>query len=373
METEIINTLKSHDYLPAVMGGILVSLSTTVNLYGKGRSTNIPNMLYDLVRLRNFYSKLVFFLGIIWVATFLKVFYASKLDLFEKPAVNTENLTIIGYIISGFLLGLGTRLANGDSSEHVYCGIPCLSKRSITYLLFSSVASVGTATFNSYFGFTHKLNMGRGETSFFQMLKNKLNPQRLNPMKTDIDHTLFSNTIQTPLLYATTALVILLFLHDTYFKLKTYNFEVSFISGILFGAGIILAGLTNREKVLQGLSFNMTYDSTLMIFTVTVIISNLILWNLTSNVTRKPIFDESYDLITDNRVDLRLIIGSILAGIALGISGFFAGSSIVSFTVYFPRIAIYLISLLVGQFTTDMLFNDSLRADIKQQIEKKIE
>jgi len=373
MEKEIISHFQSHDYVPAVLGGLLISSSISTNLFFKGRKTSVSNWIYDMIKLQNFYPKFVFLLGMIWVSTFLKVFYSQKLDLFEKPATNTENLTIIGYIVSGFLLGLGSKLAGGDDTEHALAGIPRLSKRSFTNFLFVTVASLGTATFNSYFGFTHKLSMGGGETTYFQMLKNKLTPKILNPVKPDIDHTLFSNTIQAPLFYATTALVIMLYLHDTFFRNKTYDFEVSLISGILFGAGCIVGGLTNREKVLQGLSLNSQFDSSLLILTATTIITNFIMWNVILNVSKKPIFSENYDLPRDDKVDLKLIIGSILFGVAVGISGFCVGPSIVSFTVYFPRIAVYLLIFLSGQFLGDIMFEEKTRTDVKQTIEKKVE
>jgi hypothetical protein len=310
----------------------------------------------------------------VWVSTFLKVFYSAKLDLFEKPGQNTENLTVIGYIIAGFLLGLGNRLAGGDETEHTYSGVPLLSKRSFTSLLFCTIASFGTATFNSHFGFTHSLSMGGGETSYFQMLKNRLNPQRLNPLKTDIDHALFSNYVQTPLFYGVTALVIVLYFHDTFFRHKTYDFEVSFLSGLLFGAGCILSGLTNREKVLQGLSLNSHFDSSLLITMGTIVICNFILWNLILNVSRKPILSESFDAQRgDDRIDMKLIIGSLLSGVAYGISGFTAGTSIVSCTVYFPRIATYLLTFFCGQFLGDMIFDQKARTDVRQTIEKKVE
>lgn len=374
MQKEMISHFRSHDYVPAMMGGFLISLSTSANLFLKGRKTSVANNLYEMIKLQNFYPKFIFLLGMVWISTFLKVFYSAKLDLFEKPAQNTENLTVIGYIISGFLLGLGNRLAGGDETEHSYSGVPLLSKRSFTGLLFCTITSLGTATFNSHFGFTHKLNMGGGETSYFQMLKNKLNPQKLNPLKTDIDHTLFSNFVQTPLFYGITALVVLLYFHDTFFRHKTYDFEVSIFSGMLFGAGCIVSGLTNREKVLQGLSLNTLFDSSLLLTMGTIIVSNFILWNLILNVSRKPMFAESFETQRgDDRIDMKLIVGSLLAGVAYGISGFTAGPSIVSFTVYFPRIAIYLLTFLSGQFLGDMMFDQKVKPDLKQVLEKKVE
>jgi len=360
------SNILSHDYFPAAIGGFLISLSFSTNLLYKGRKTSIANNLYEVTKLQNAFPKLIFLLGAIWVSTFLKVFYSAKLNLFEQPAQNIENLSIIGYIIAGFLLGLGNRLANGDETEHCYSGIPLLSQRSFTAVLFSLIASFGTATFNAHFGFTDSLSLGGAETSFFQKtIKNKLN---------DIDYSLFSNSVQLPLFYGISALVVLLFTQDTLFRRKTYDFEVSFLSGMLFGSGCVFGGLTNREKVLQGLSLNSNFDSSLMITIGTVVVCNFILWNLILNFYKKPVFAESFEMDRDDdKVDIKLILGSVLSGVAYGMSGFTAGPALVAFTVYFPRIAIYLFTFLCGQFLVDMLFDHKVRTDVKRIIEKKVE
>lgn len=44
-------------------------------------------------------------------------------------------LSSMGFIVSGFLVGLGTRLSNGCTSGHGLCGLPRLSRRSIVATL----------------------------------------------------------------------------------------------------------------------------------------------------------------------------------------------------------------------------------------------
>ncbi|CAN0193969.1 unnamed protein product, partial [Hapterophycus canaliculatus] len=55
---------------------------------------------------------------------------AAGLDQTGAPAVST-----LGYVVAGFLVGLGTRLGNGCTSGHGLCGLPRLSRRSIVATL----------------------------------------------------------------------------------------------------------------------------------------------------------------------------------------------------------------------------------------------
>ncbi|CAN0345630.1 unnamed protein product, partial [Scytosiphon promiscuus] len=58
------------------------------------------------------------------------IVYPAGLDQTGAPAVST-----LGYVVAGFLVGLGTRLGNGCTSGHGLCGLPRLSRRSIVAVL----------------------------------------------------------------------------------------------------------------------------------------------------------------------------------------------------------------------------------------------
>ena len=53
---------------------------------------------------------------------------------------------MITFAISGFLVGLGTKLSNGCTSGHGVCGLPRLSNRSFVAVITFMVSGVITAT-----------------------------------------------------------------------------------------------------------------------------------------------------------------------------------------------------------------------------------
>lgn len=72
----------------------------------------------------------------------------------STPSYNPESLlTGIGWagcVISGFLVGFGTKMGNGCTSGHGVCGLPRLSMRSfIAVICFMGMGFI-TATFRYY-------------------------------------------------------------------------------------------------------------------------------------------------------------------------------------------------------------------------------
>jgi uncharacterized membrane protein YedE/YeeE len=64
-------------------------------------------------------------------------------------------------LLSGFLVGIGTRLGNGCTSGHAVCGVARLSKRSIVGTAMFMISAIGIATFRSYVPFLNEgLNLG---------------------------------------------------------------------------------------------------------------------------------------------------------------------------------------------------------------------
>ena len=63
---------------------------------------------------------------------------------FDKPPVYTP---MIQLMVSGFLVGLGAYLANGDVSTHGLGGLPRFSKRSFVAMLIFILTAVLTCTY----------------------------------------------------------------------------------------------------------------------------------------------------------------------------------------------------------------------------------
>ena len=140
------------DYLSALIGGILIGCSTTLNYSLTGRITGMSGIFNTVIRLdteKGFHWKFACFLGLLTGALCFYwgssdgVIYAStfSIRLFDAPHTQAD-LHWGGWILAGLLVGAGTQLGNGCTSGHAVCGLPRFSLRSF----------IATGTF-MFFGF----------------------------------------------------------------------------------------------------------------------------------------------------------------------------------------------------------------------------
>ncbi len=119
----------------AFLGGSLIGLSAALLLYFNGRVAGISGMVagaFDFKNSENHWR--LYFLGGLILA-------AVIFNLFVPHAPATYSRSTLLLIISGILVGYGTRLGNGCTSGHAVCGMARLSIRSITATItFMSVA-----------------------------------------------------------------------------------------------------------------------------------------------------------------------------------------------------------------------------------------
>ena len=119
-----------HPYLPALVGGILIGLASTLLLWSNGRIAGISGIsggLFGSPRGERLW-RLLFISGLmlgalLWVAL-------SGHALRIQPQAGA-GLTLLG----GVLVGYGTRLGNGCTSGHGVCGLSRRSPRSLAAVL----------------------------------------------------------------------------------------------------------------------------------------------------------------------------------------------------------------------------------------------
>lgn len=119
----------------AFLGGSLIGLSAALLMYFNGRIAGISGMIagaFDFKNSENHW-RLFFLVGLIFAAVIFNVFAP------HEPANYSRSILLL--IISGILVGFGTRMGNGCTSGHAVCGIARLSTRSIVAtLIFMGVA-----------------------------------------------------------------------------------------------------------------------------------------------------------------------------------------------------------------------------------------
>jgi len=110
----------------AIIGGILIGISTTLLLLLNGRIAGISGIAAGLTNLKNDDAqwRLMFLFGLVSGATIYRL-AGGDLQSIEI----TTSIPVL--IIAGLLTGIGTKIGNGCTSGHGICGLARLSPRSI--------------------------------------------------------------------------------------------------------------------------------------------------------------------------------------------------------------------------------------------------
>lgn len=112
--------------ISALIGGSLIGLSIVLLLWLNGRIAGISGILHGSFppRKNDFAWRILFLLGLIF----------GSLSYYLFPQIHfipRTHYPIGLLIISGFLVGIGTKLSGGCTSGHGICGMARLSSRSI--------------------------------------------------------------------------------------------------------------------------------------------------------------------------------------------------------------------------------------------------
>lgn len=122
-----------------------------------------------------------------------------------------------------------------------------------------------------------------------------------------------------------------------------------FISGVMFSTGLFISGMTNPEKVLSFLDVTGNWNSTLLFVMIGAIIPTFFLYRWTFR-RPKPVFSDCFDLPTANKIDRKLIFGSVLFGIGWGMSGVCPGPGIANLFAGNVSFFIFVAAMLMGMW-----------------------
>jgi uncharacterized membrane protein YedE/YeeE len=128
----------------------------------------------------------------------------------------------------------------------------------------------------------------------------------------------------------------------------------SFISGLVFGLGLILAGMANPAKVLGFLDLAGTWDPSLAFVMGGAIAVATGAFAVARKRTRS-ILGAPMQLPTARDIDGRLVLGSLAFGIGWGIAGFCPGPALVAFGAGLPKAVIFVVAMLVGMLGYELI------------------
>jgi len=125
------------------------------------------------------------------------------------------------------------------------------------------------------------------------------------------------------------------------------NALAALLAGLLFGAGLILSGMSDPAKVLGFLDLAGNWDPSLMLVMVGAIGVAIVPFAWGARLSRSW-FGTPMVMPRNDRVDRRLLIGSALFGVGWGLSGLCPGPALISLGAGYLPGAIFAVCMLLG-------------------------
>ncbi|CTQ31980.1 DUF6691 family protein [Jannaschia rubra] len=122
-----------------------------------------------------------------------------------------------------------------------------------------------------------------------------------------------------------------------------------FVSGLVFGLGLILSGMGNPAKVLNFLDVFGAWDPSLAFVmggaALTAFLGYRLAWR-----RERPVLMADFDIPSATRIDLPLLSGAAVFGVGWGIGGFCPGPAWTALPLAAPGTLIFVPAMLIGVF-----------------------
>ena len=123
-------------------------------------------------------------------------------------------------------------------------------------------------------------------------------------------------------------------------------------AGVVFGAGLALADMTNPAKVQNFLDVLGTWDASLALVMGTALAASA----LGYRVARRrgaPLLAPAFALPERSDLDLRLVAGAALFGVGWGLGGLCPGPALAGLLQGVPQLYVFVAAMLVGMVVHD--------------------
>lgn len=128
---------------------------------------------------------------------------------------------------------------------------------------------------------------------------------------------------------------------------KHLSFTTSLLSGLIFGIGLILAGMSNPAKVLAFLDITAFWDPSLGLVMGGAIAVGFVAFKIAGKRSRS-FLGLSMNIPTSRIIDNRLVIGALIFGIGWGLVGICPAPAFVLLGAGSVKGIVFLIAMLVG-------------------------
>jgi uncharacterized membrane protein YedE/YeeE len=128
----------------------------------------------------------------------------------------------------------------------------------------------------------------------------------------------------------------------------------AFLAGLIFGLGLLLAGMANPAKVLAFLDVAGAWDPSLALVMVGAIAVAVIPMNW-ARKHKQSLLAAPMQLPVSRELDVRLIGGSVVFGIGWGIAGICPGPAVALLFTGHWQVLIFVVAMLAGMYVFSSL------------------
>lgn len=126
------------------------------------------------------------------------------------------------------------------------------------------------------------------------------------------------------------------------------------IVGLIFGLGLTISQMTNPAKVLGFLDLFGNWDPSLALVMASALIVTAIGYRLVWS-RPKPVFESSFQIPGNKKIDPKLAIGAVMFGIGWGIVGLCPGPALASITIGGLPAWVFVGSMIAGLVFYDLV------------------
>jgi uncharacterized protein len=128
------------------------------------------------------------------------------------------------------------------------------------------------------------------------------------------------------------------------------------LAGLIFGLGLILAGMSNPRKVLNFLDITGLWDPSLIFVMAGAIGVGIVAFTFAKQRT-KALLGDVMHMPTKQEIDRKVVVGGLVFGIGWGIAGICPGPALVLLGAGSKQGIIFLIAMLIGIVAYSVISN----------------
>lgn len=135
---------------------------------------------------------------------------------------------------------------------------------------------------------------------------------------------------------------------------RPIQYGIFFASGLIFGIGLIISGMTDPAKVLAFLDLAGSWDPSLAFVMGGAIVVGLVPFTIAKRRTT-TLLGTPMQLPGRRDIDRRLVLGSLAFGAGWGLAGFCPGPALVSVAMLTSEAAVFTAAMLTGMALYEVL------------------